>query len=70
MLPRIGDGLADDLLMTQMHAVKETDGQADFAPARSNSLAAWIIFMKNSQGNEVKSIAASLNVKFETGRNV
>jgi hypothetical protein len=30
MLARIGNRLADDLLMSKMHAVKKTDGQADF----------------------------------------
>ncbi len=33
MLPRIGDGLPDDLLMAEMHAVKHADGQADLAAA-------------------------------------
>ena len=33
VLARIGDGLADDLLMAEMHAVKEADGQADLAAA-------------------------------------
>jgi hypothetical protein len=29
MLPGIGNGLPDDLLMTEMHAVEDTDGNAD-----------------------------------------
>ena len=35
MLPRVGDGLADDLLVTEMDAVKKADGQADL-------FAAWL----------------------------
>ena len=34
VLARVGDGLPDDLLMAEMHAVEETDGQADFAACR------------------------------------
>ena len=30
VLARVGDGLADDLLMAEMDAVKKADGQADF----------------------------------------
>jgi hypothetical protein len=33
MLPRVGDCLADDLLVTKMHAVKNADGEADLAAA-------------------------------------
>ena len=33
VLPRVGDGLADDLLMAEMNAVENADGQADFATA-------------------------------------
>jgi hypothetical protein len=33
MLAGVGDGLPDDLLMAEMHAVKKTDGQADLAVA-------------------------------------
>jgi hypothetical protein len=33
VLVRVGDGLANDLLMTKMNAVKNADGQADFAAA-------------------------------------
>ena len=32
LLSRIGDGLADDLLMPQMDAIKDSDGEASFAP--------------------------------------
>ena len=38
VLARIGDGLPDDLLVAQMHAVEETDGQADLAAAGFSSL--------------------------------
>ena len=34
VLARVGDGLPDDLLMAEMHAVKHADGQADLAAAR------------------------------------
>ena len=40
VLPGIGDGLPDDLLMAEMHAVEEPDGQADLAAAGFSSLAA------------------------------
>ena len=33
VLARVGDGLADDLLMAEVDAVKKADGQADFAAA-------------------------------------
>ena len=33
VLARIGDGLPDDLLVAEMHAVKKADGQADLAAA-------------------------------------
>ena len=33
VLARIGDGLPDDLLVAEMHAVKNADGQADLAAA-------------------------------------
>jgi len=29
VLPRVGDGLPDNLLVAKMHAVKHADGQAD-----------------------------------------
>ncbi len=45
VLPRVGDGLPDDLLVAEMHAVKHADGQADLAAAVASSLAAWMIFM-------------------------
>jgi len=32
VLPGVGDSLPDDLLMAKVDAVKNTDGQADFAP--------------------------------------
>ena len=31
VLARVADGLADNLLVTQMHAIKEADGHANFA---------------------------------------
>ena len=31
MAARVGDGLPDDLLMAEMHAVEHADGQADLA---------------------------------------
>ena len=34
VLARIGEGLPDDLLVAEMHAVEEADGQADLAAAR------------------------------------
>ena len=34
VLARVRDRLADDLLMTEMHAIKHADGQADFPSAR------------------------------------
>jgi len=34
VLTCIGDGLADDLLMAEVDAVKKADGQADLAPGR------------------------------------
>jgi len=33
VLPRVGDGLADDLLMAEMNAVENADGHADLAAA-------------------------------------
>ena len=33
VLAGVGDGLPDDLLMPEMHAVKDADGEADFAAA-------------------------------------
>jgi hypothetical protein len=33
VLPRISDGLPDDLLMTEMNAVKNADGEAGFTAA-------------------------------------
>ncbi len=33
MLPRVGDGLPDDLLVAEMNAVEHADGQANLAPA-------------------------------------
>src|SRR6266487_169679 len=33
MLPRVRERLADDLLMAEVHAVEEADGEADFAVA-------------------------------------
>jgi hypothetical protein len=34
MLARVGDGLPDDLLVAEMHAVEKTNGEADLAAAR------------------------------------
>jgi hypothetical protein len=39
MLPGVGDGLPDDLLMPEVHAVKEADGQADLASG-------WLQFVR------------------------
>ena len=33
VLARVGDGLADDLLVAEVDAVKKADGQADLAAA-------------------------------------
>ena len=33
VLARVGDGLPDDLLVAEMHAVENADGQADLAAA-------------------------------------
>jgi hypothetical protein len=33
MLAGVGDGLPDDLLVAEMHAVENADGQTDFAAA-------------------------------------
>jgi hypothetical protein len=33
LLAGVGNRLADDLLMAEMHAVKHADGEADFATA-------------------------------------
>ena len=40
MLARVGDGLPDDLLVAEMHAVEKADGQADLAVARLEFFAA------------------------------
>jgi hypothetical protein len=46
VLARVGDGLPDDLLVAEMHAVENADGQADLAAAGlPSSFAAWMIFM-------------------------
>ena len=37
VLAGVGDGLPDDLLMAEMHAVKDADGQADLAAAGVSS---------------------------------
>ena len=34
LLPGVGNRLPDDLLVPQVHAVKDTDGQADLSGAR------------------------------------
>jgi len=39
VLSRIGDGLADDLLVAEMHTVKKNRWQADLAAAGFNSFA-------------------------------
>ena len=34
MLVRVGDGLPDDLLVPEMHAVEDADGETDLASVR------------------------------------
>jgi hypothetical protein len=34
MLVRVGDSLPDDLLVAEMHAVEDADGETDFASVR------------------------------------
>ena len=50
VLARVGDGLPDDLLVAEMHAVENADGQADLAAAGASSFAAWMIFMCHARG--------------------
>ena len=45
VLAGVGDGLPDDLLVAEMHAVKNADGQADFFSPGFSSVAAWMSFM-------------------------
>ena len=49
---RIGDGLADDLLVAEMHTVEKTDGQADLAAAR-------LEFVRGADDFHWKIVAAS-----------
>ena len=41
VLPRISDGLPDDLLVPKMHAIKHADGKADF-PSASGKLSCGV----------------------------
>jgi len=47
MLTRVGDGLTDDLLMAEMHAVEHANGKADFATA-ANEISCAVNDVHNS----------------------
>src|SRR5258708_37994758 len=69
MLPGVGDGLPDDLLMAEMHAVEHADGQADF-PSASSQFGCGVdeFHSKKSSNIQAPGTREIPNFKFQTTR--
>src|ERR1035438_3106685 len=67
MLARVGQRLADDLLVAEMHAVKDTDGQADFVAARIQVVGGVDEFHRKKSSNiQAPSTREIPSFKFQT----